>query len=171
MDSERRPSGLRFLENLAYLVPGYEGYKARDRRQEEDSRLRATVYEKLQCMQRALEQIHERWSQEDAGAQLEQLERRALRLRTIAEAVRYAPYAFKGFFASDTLDEQIIERILEADLLILEDLQEAEDYLERCCLSITTAPRTAKGFFRAVDHDLGRLESHLIMREKTLASA
>ncbi|MBM3317077.1 MAG: hypothetical protein FJY75_04410, partial [Candidatus Eisenbacteria bacterium] len=41
------PSGLRFLENLAYLVPGYQGYKERGRRREEDSRLRARVYRRL----------------------------------------------------------------------------------------------------------------------------
>jgi hypothetical protein len=171
MDPVRRPSGLRFLENLAYLVPGYEGYKLRERRREEDSRLRALVYDRLLRMRQALEQIHERWAEEEAGAQLEQLGCRVQRLQTISEAVRYSPYVSTVFFTSDILAEGQIERILEADLLILEDLDGAEDYLERCCLTVTTAPRTAKSFFRAVDEDLGRLERHLIMREKILASA
>jgi hypothetical protein len=167
----RRPSGVRFLENLAYLVPCYEGYKLPERRREEDSRLRALVYDKLLGLRQALEQIHERWTEEEASGPLEQLERRKQRLQTISEAVRYSPYASNGFLASGDVDEQQIERILEADLLILDDLDQAEEYLERCCLTVTTAPRTAKSFFRAVDEDLGRLERHLIMREKILASA
>jgi len=170
MGPVRRPSGLRFLENLAYLVPSYEGYKLPERRREEDSRLRALVADKLLHLQGAFEQIHERWAADEVGGLLEQLERRAQRLQTIAEAVRYSPYSSTGFFANDAAAEQQIESILEADLLILEDLDRAEEYLERCCLTVTTAPRTARAFFRAVDEDLGRLERHLIMREKILAS-
>ncbi len=170
----RRPSGLRFLENLAYLVPTYEGYRLPERRREEDSRLRALVFDKLLRLEQACEQIHERWAEDESGGALEpldQLERRKQRLRTIAEAVRYSPYASTGFFASEQVAVQQIERILEADLLILEDLDHAEAYFERCCLTVTTAPRTTRSFFRAVDEHLGQLESHLIMREKILASA
>ena len=171
MDSVRRPSGLRFLENLAYLVPGYEGYKLRERRQEEDSRLRALVYDRLLRMRQALDLVHERWAEEEVAGQIEQLERRQMRLQTISEAVRYAPYASKSFFTCDTLEVQEIDRILEADLLILEALDGAEEFLERACLTVTTAPRTARAFFRAIDEDLGCIERHLIMREKTIASA
>lgn len=171
MDSVRRPSGLRFLENLAYLVPGYEGYKLRERRQEEDSRLRALVYDRLLRFRQALAQIHERWTEDEASAQLEQLERRQSRLQTISEAVRYAPYTSRAFFTRDTLEVQQIEQILETDLLILEDLNGSEEYLERACLSVTPAPRTARAFFRVLDEELGRLERHLIMREKVIASA
>ena len=47
MCAARRSSGLRFLENLAYLVPGYHGYKQPALRQEEDARLRTRVHRKL----------------------------------------------------------------------------------------------------------------------------
>jgi len=169
--AHQRPNGFRFLENLAYLVPGYRGYKQPDLRHEEDSRLRAHVQRRLQQMRQQLEEIHERWSEEPWGSHVEQLEQRRLRLQTIADSVRYSPYGHQGFFSHDAVDEQVLDRVLEADLLILEDLDNALEHLVDAGCTVTTAPRTVKSFLRAVDTGLGRLERHLIMRERILASA
>ena len=49
------PPGTRFLENLAYLVPSYQGYKNRDTRREEDSRLRGRILVKLRTLELLLE--------------------------------------------------------------------------------------------------------------------
>ena len=40
-------SGDRFLANLAYLVPGYRGYKEKGLRRQEDARLRSRVMTRL----------------------------------------------------------------------------------------------------------------------------
>lgn len=171
MHTPRQSSGLRFLENLAYLVPGYHGYKRRELRQEEDSRLRARVHAKLVQMTQALEEIRERWSGESRGTHMDQLHQRRLRLQSIADSVRYSPYGFKGFFDTDPLNRQILDQLLEADLLILDDLAAAEVHLAQNGCSVTTAPRTSRCFFRDLDEVLCQLEGHLIMREKILASA
>ena len=85
MDAEQPTSGLRFLENLAYLVPGYRGYKRRDLRQEEDSRLRARVCDQLLAMIEILDQIRQRWSIENANAASVELGRRRMSLQTIID--------------------------------------------------------------------------------------
>lgn len=171
MDARQETSGLRFLENLAYLVPGYRGYKCRDRRQEEDSRLRARVCEELLGMIEFLDQIRQRWAVENSNAAAEELGRRRLRLQTIVDAVRYAPYGFRDFFHHEILEEHVLEQVLETDLLILEDLSAAQGHLVQRGRTLTCAPRTTRAFFRHLDERLARLESHLIMREKILASA
>ena len=80
MDAAKRPSGLRFLENLAYLVPGYQGYKRRALRQDEDARLRVRVHHQLIQMLDSLDSIRERWEAEEWGAHMDHLSQRRLRL-------------------------------------------------------------------------------------------
>ncbi len=171
MQAPRRQSGVRFLENLAYLVPGYEGYKRRELRQEEDARLRARVYRQLLAMRTQLDAVRERWTGDASGPHMEQLTQCQLRIQTIADAVRFAPYGFKSFFDAEPVDERLLDRLLESDLLILEDLDATLFHLEQNSGSVTTAPRTSRIFFRALNEMVGRLEGHLIIREKILASA
>ena len=46
-------SGTRFLENLAYLVPGYRGYKEKELRREEDARCAAGCSQNSSWWQRS----------------------------------------------------------------------------------------------------------------------
>jgi signal transduction histidine kinase len=168
--TSQRSSGIRFLENLAYLVPGYQGYKQLGLRQEEDARLRARVHRRLIQVLQVLEEVRARWLGDPRDGQLTLLEQRRLRVQTIADSVRYSPYGFRGFFSLEPVPEPTLEKLLEADLLILEDLDGLQGHLEQNADAVTPAPRTARAFFRVVDENLGRLERHLIMREKVLAS-
>ena len=171
MCADRRSSGLRFLENLAYLVPGYEGYRDQARRQEEDSRLRGRVNRKLLYLLNALESIHDRWSAEAWDTHMDLLDQRRIQLQTIVDTVKSPPPTYAMFFSTTQLEEDLLERLLESDLLILQDLDDTEAYLESRGAKVTTAPRTVRAFLRTLDEHLGSLERHLIMREKILASA
>ena len=64
--------------------------------------------------------------------------------------------------------EETLERILETDLLIFQDLEESLDQVV-LGLEASTAPRTLQAFLRGLDEKLSRLEHHLIMRERVLA--
>lgn len=171
MCADRRSSGLRFLENLAYLVPGYEGYRDPARRQEEDSRLRGRVNRKLLHLLSALESIHDRWSSEPWDTHMDLLDQRRIELQTIVDTVKSPPHAYAMFFSAPRLEEDLLERLLESDLLILQDLDETEAYLDSRGNTVSTAPRTVRSFLRTLDEHLESLERHLIMREKILASA
>jgi hypothetical protein len=171
MCADRRSSGLRFLENLAYLVPGYEGYRSRERRQEEDARLRSRVNRKLMHLLSALESIHDRWSADPWDTHMDEIDQRRVQLQTIVDTVKSPPHGYAVFFSAELLEEELLERLLESDLLVLQDLEDTEEYLEAKGASVSTAPRTVRSFFRKLDEILDTLERHLIMREKILASA
>jgi len=170
MSTSQRSGGQRFLENLAYMVPGYEGYKQRKMRKEEDARLRVRVHRRLLQQIQIMDDIHERWVKQPWGNHIEELDRRRLQLQSIADSVRYSPYSSQDFFDTETVNAQIIDSILESDLLILEDLQETQEHLDNH-LRISTAPRTTKAFFDILDKKFDGLEQHLMIREKILASA
>ena len=76
MRAPQRPSGLRFLENLAYLVPGYCGYKQWELRREEDSRLRARVFRRIQHLLKQLCSLRDRWEQHADDLFLDELTQR-----------------------------------------------------------------------------------------------
>jgi len=162
-----RPVGSRFLENLAHLVPGYQGYRDRDCRREEDSRLRARLLQRLASLRGTLAEFTDATGAELTWRCAEILDRRACRLEGIADAIRYAPYGFSGFFDAGAVREDALERILEADLVLFDDL----DMVERAIDRISIHPRPNARFRDAVaeiDERIECLERHLIMRDKLL---
>lgn len=169
-DATRRPrtqGGTRFLENLAYLVPGYRGYKEKELRREEDARLRSRVLSKLQEGRRLIEERLAKLAEGALDAHVDVLDRRLRRLEGLADAVRYAPYGFSGFFDAATVREDTLERILETDLLLFQDLDDFVEMLR----GTPFPPRSKAGFtqfFEALDLHLDRIEHRLIARDKLL---
>lgn len=161
-------SGTRFFENLAYLVPGYHGYKEKDLRQEEDSRLRSRVLAKLQLIMGLLEGRRERMKGHASEAELEQLNVRLRRIEALAEAVRYAPYGFSGFFEAETVREETLERLLETDLLLFQDLDDTVDAIRRSSPS-PADPQNGIVLLALLDAQIAEFEMRLVMRDKILA--
>jgi len=160
-------SGTRFLENLAYLVPGYSGYKGIGSRREEDSRLRSRVLAKLSLIRDLLEERIGCLSEQSLDSAVEALEQRLRRVEGVADAVRYAPYGFSGFFEATRVREETLERILETDLLLFQDLDDAVERIRGTAFPPRT--RTAMtSFLDSLDQDVERIEVHLVMRDKIL---
>jgi len=162
-----RAGGTRFLENLAYLVPGYRGYKEKELRREEDARLRGRVLSKLQVVRTLLEDRIARLTEQSLDSGAEHLDRRLRRCETIAEAVRYAPYGFSGFFDTVHVREETLERLLETDLLLFQDLDDAVERLRGAPFPPRNRP-ALQAFLDDLDADLDRIEARLVARDKTL---
>ena len=161
------PSGTRFLENLAYLVPGYRGYKDKELRQEEDSRLRSRVLAKLQVVRTLLDERRERLQETNAPA-AEGWLRRLRRVEALAEAVRYAPYGFSGFFEAERVREETLERLLETDLLLFQDLDDAVEVLRAAPIAGSARPSQTE-MIAALDQLIDAVETRLVTRDKVLA--
>lgn len=160
-------SGSRFLENLAYLVPGYRGYKERELRREEDARLRSRVLAKIREISGLLEARLHRLTEGALDPAAEVLEQRILRLGALADAVRFAPYGFSGFFDAETVREETLERILEQDLLLFQDMDDVSEAIR----GTPFPPRTRAGFaafFDSVQQGIDRIENRLVLRDKLL---
>jgi len=168
LHAPQQDSGLRFLENLAHLVPGYHGYKHPGSRREVDARLRARVYRQIRQMLAVMVRLEQRWSHQAAEPLQAELGRRLAELRTLADSVRFAPGEQCHFFRQEAIAETALEKLLEADLLILADLEETAGHvaLEP---RISAAPRTGRAFLRRLQELLQRLEQHLIRRERVLS--
>lgn len=163
----RSNGGTRFLENLAYLVPGYRGYKEKELRREEDARLRSRVLAKLHEVRNLLDQRMSKLTEGALDAHTEALDKRIRRLETLVDAVRYAPYGFSGFFDAESVREDTLERILESDLLLFQDMDDFSEIVR----GTPFPPRSRSGFalfFESIDMNLDRIEHRLIARDKLL---
>lgn len=166
---EKPGSGDRFLANLAYLVPGYQGYKRRPTRQDEDARLRHRVLSHLAELQELLAARTEKLLEVSLDAAAELLARRAARIERLTAAVRYAPYGFAGFFDAETVSEEFLERLLELDLLLFQDLDETLEQVR----GTPFPPPSRAGFdrfFTTVDQGIERIEKRLVARDKLLGT-
>jgi hypothetical protein len=167
-DGPARPgNGSRFLENLAYLVPGYRGYKERELRREEDSRLRGRVLAKLQLIRGLVEERILKLTEQSTDAAVEAFARRLRRVEGIADAVRYAPYGFSGFFDAVRIREETLEKLLETDLLLFQDLDESFERLRGTPFP-PRSKQTMTAYLEAFDSDIQRIETRLVTRDKIL---
>ena len=160
----------RFLQNLAYLVPGYEGYKGKERRREEDSRFRGLLLRRLTGIRGSIVDLQAKLAEGKYETDSDEVESRATSLDSLADAIRYAPYGFSGFFDATEVCEGTLDRILEVDLLLFEDL----DTIEQILLRTGSASMSRSAFREFLDHldeAIHRFEHHLIQRDKTLGDA
>jgi hypothetical protein len=160
----------RFLENLAYLVPGYEGYKGKDRRREEDSRFRGLLLHRLTAIRGRMGDLLAKLSAGPHEAKTDAVEARAKTLDSLADAIRYAPYGFSGFFDAAEVCEGTLDRILEVDLLLFEDLDTVEQIVTRT-ESGSMSRSAVQTFLDELDEATRRFEHHLIQRDKALGDA
>ena len=160
-------TGTRFLENLAYLVPGYRGYKEKELRREEDARLRSRVLAKLRLIQTSLEDRLARLADSSLSKGVEVFDQRIGRIEGIANAVRFAPYGFSGFFDAQKVREETLEQVLECDLLLFQDLEDTTDLVQN--FSPPSRGRSAlESFLEALDGHIRKIETRLVERDKVL---
>ncbi|MBM3286381.1 MAG: hypothetical protein FJY88_03380 [Candidatus Eisenbacteria bacterium] len=167
LQATARSAGSRFLANLVYLVPSYHGYKARDSRRAEDARLRARLLEGLAEVRRRIAESMARGAESWPAPWLSRTDRQAKRLDTLADTIRYAPYGFSGFFDADAVSEESLEWILEADLLLFDDI----DRMDRAEQLVAEGPppmQILEAFITELSDAIGKMEEHLVLRDKAL---
>ena len=166
---EKPGAGARFLANLAYLVPGYQGYKFCESRQEEDARLRHRVLSHIAELRDLLAARRETLIEVSLDGAADLVQKRMDRLDRLNATVRYAPYGFAGFFDARDVSEEFLERLLELDLLLFQDLDDTVEQIR----GTPFPPSSRTGFdrfFTGVDAGIERIERRLVTRDKLLGN-
>ena len=166
---EQPGSGQRFIQNLAYLAPGYLGYKTPALRQDEDARLRNRVLGYLSDLVDLLkerETVLERLSLEAARAKLQQ---ELKRLERVEKSIRFSPLGFTDFFEQQDLSEACIEKILEKDLILFQDFDETLEMVRGTPFPPPTKKRFAN-FFQSLASAIERIENGLLSRDRAISN-
>ncbi|MBU1700698.1 MAG: hypothetical protein KJ970_07345 [Candidatus Eisenbacteria bacterium] len=159
---------LRFLQNLAYLVPGYRAYRDVTLRRGEDSRMRARVLAGIKAARDRVRILQDLWETEDVDPRwIQPLIDADKNLTRLAEELRYCCPRAENFFLAPSLSSEWVDEILEVDLLLLEDLES----LGRTVYALPESPPRRKGMKAMLDSitcPISNLSTHLVWRDGVL---
>jgi hypothetical protein len=97
----------------------------------------------------------------------EAFSQRLARLEAIAHSVRYAPYGFSGFFDLEKVREETLEKVLECDLLIFQELDDAAEQVADSSLQLRSKAALSR-FLESLDERIDQIETRLLTRDKVL---
>ncbi|MBS7251492.1 MAG: hypothetical protein KIH08_13025 [Candidatus Freyarchaeota archaeon] len=118
----KKQSTRNLSEKVAYLVPGYHGYKAKEIRREADKALRTYIYKQLKDCKRDLNLVQEMLVDYNVENTWEQMDRLMALVDKVAERINHADYGYSGFFDSTKIREPELDRMYEFDAMILDDV-------------------------------------------------
>jgi hypothetical protein len=121
------PSGLaRATERLANLIPGYSGYKERERLREEDRAVRASIARNLGIvmgrMERALKQV----ARNLPPGELEEADEILRALGRHRDRIRFAPGGYASLFARNGIDAPELDGLVTLDAGLYAVLEELD---------------------------------------------
>ncbi len=118
-----------WVERIAQRIPGYAGYKAREKRREADKLLRTALAQRLKEQVQRLTDIQQRLLRSGGLRWLDDVETVVTRLQAAADKIRTASYGYAGLFDAVKVNEAQLKRLYEFDAALV-------DVVERIARSI-----------------------------------
>jgi len=114
-----------FLERIASAIPGFKGYREKERRREADRIGREHMASRLEGAKKSLDTLSTNASRVGALDAINDVETARKRLDKVAARMRYADRGYAGFFDAIKIDEAVLERVYRFDLALLTGVEEA----------------------------------------------
>jgi hypothetical protein len=163
------PSGLaRAAARIASIIPGYSGYKDRERLREEDRAVRDAVVRQLGLTMGRLERALSATIRSLASAEVEAADRALRTLSRDRDRIRFAPAGYSSLFARKKIQDNELNGLLALDAQLWAVLEA----LDRAAGEWDEATRRGEGGWpgREIDDAVRELEDVLDQRESTLRS-
>jgi hypothetical protein len=153
------------LERLARAIPGYVGYREREKRAEVDRVVRGHVAARLEEARRELYVFAEKASRVGVLDALDAVERSGRRIEEVTARIRLADRGYARFLDAARIDEAVLDRVYRLDLSLISGVEEA--------LAAAQAVEAAAGgiapALAAFAGKLDALDTAVAERERTLA--
>jgi hypothetical protein len=155
-----------WLENILHKIPGFRGYLDKENRRESDALQREWLADRLERSKRALD--HHTRSLADRGqiAQIPQCDRLRGRVDKLIGRIRGAMHGYSGVFDLVRVDEALLDRVYEHDVVLMERVENIATKVEAL-----KAPAGETGALPAIDdlvHELDEAERAWDQREDLL---
>jgi hypothetical protein len=144
--------GQNFLEKIASMIPGFKGYRDKERRREADRISREHLAVLLEGSKKDLDTLASNASRVGALDAINDIETARKRLDKVAARIRYADRGYAGFFDAIKIDDGVLDRVYRFDLALLTGVEEARE-------SARTAGAAAGGVGPALQDFIGRLDA------------
>jgi hypothetical protein len=144
--------GQNFLERIASMIPGFKGYRDKERRREADRISREHMAATLEAAKKDLDTLSANASRVGALDAINDIETGRKRLDKVAARIRYADRGYAGFFDAVKVDDGVLDRVYQFDLALLTGVEEARE-------SARAAGAAAGGVGPALQVFIGNLDA------------
>ena len=158
---DKARAGQNALEQIANAIPGFSGYRERERRRDADRLQREYLASRLEESKRALNDLAIAATRGGALESINDVETARKRLDKVVNRIRYADRGYSGFFDAVKIDEATLGRVYAFDLGLLDGVD-----------AVRTAADAASGAGAALGGllaALNALDSSLADREAILS--
>jgi len=119
------------IESILRKIPGFRGYLEKEYRRKSDDLQRDWLADRLQRSKRAIDDVTRPLA--DAGQidLLPQFDRLRTRLDKLIGRIRGAVQGYSGFFDLVRVDEDLLDRVYEHDVALMEQVDALAEALEK----------------------------------------
>jgi hypothetical protein len=139
------------IESILRFVPGFRGYLEKDYRQESDHLVRKWMADRLQQSKRGLDDYMVSLVNAGRVDQLTGCERLKNRLDGLILKMRGAVRGYGGFFDYVQVDQQLLERVYEHDMSLVQDVDALAAAIEQLASKPDPTDASANELVRRLD--------------------
>ena len=157
---DKARAGQNFLERIANAIPGFKGYREKELRRDADRLQREHIASRLDQNKRSLNDAANAATRGGSLDVINDIETARKRLDKVANRVRYADRGYGGFFDTVKVDEEMLERVYQFDLALLDGVE---------AIAAAAASANDADGVRAMVAQIDALDARLADREAILA--
>ncbi len=120
-----------WLETILQRVPGFRGYLEKENRRESDALQRQWLADRLERSKRAIDETTRRLANQAQLQQLPEYDRLRGKVDKLIGRIRGAMHGYSGVFDLVRVDEKLLDRVYEHDVLLMERVDTVAAMIER----------------------------------------
>jgi hypothetical protein len=124
---EKAKGEMRLSERILAELPGFRGYKEKELRRESDRLIRNHLYERLMKARSDLKEVFQQLSQQRRYEVLTDMDILVTKYDRVAEKINHASYGYAGFFNVVKVDEEKLDRMIEFDNQLIDEVEAIVD--------------------------------------------
>jgi len=134
---EKAKKQMGLSERILAAIPGFRGYKEKELRRESDRLIRNHMYRRLSVAKSDLKDIFQKLSDRRLFDVLTSMDRLVAKFDRVAEKVNHASYGYTGFFNIVKVREASLDRMIDFDNQLVDDVEKIVDEVDAFKSEIT----------------------------------
>ncbi|MDQ4099575.1 MAG: hypothetical protein M3121_03635 [Chloroflexota bacterium] len=118
------------VQRQLHQIPGYSGYRAKERRRDDDRAVREGVAGDLQAIAADVESIARELANQRRLEQIQPIESLIRQIRLLADRVRTAPGGYAGLFSDREIDEYALDQLRRFDEQVQRELSTLNELVQ-----------------------------------------
>jgi hypothetical protein len=155
-----------WLESILHKIPGLRGYLDKENRRESDALQRQWLADRLQRSKRALDDYTRSLADSGQIAQLPRYDRLRGRIDKLIGRIRGAMQGYSGVFDLVRVDEALLDRVYEYDVVLIERVENVAATVEK--LPRSPAESDAEALVGSLSGEIDEVERAWDRREDML---